>query len=164
MHALAARVQVVEFYKAWDRYGALSNFSAHAVRLPGGPVSASGALPRGPERAWRSVEHFYQAQKLAGGGCCARCDRCARLSYPAGRLLPRSWPCMTRACCLSPVGWLSCRHMRATERALCLWASRGKGLLHSAEVPNTLQAWSMQRRRRWWRTSPRRTARRRPPN
>ena len=71
--------QVAEFYKAWDRYGALSNFSAHPVRLPDGPIGASGALPRAPERQWRSVEHFYQAQKFAGGPCCMRA---ATLSGP----------------------------------------------------------------------------------
>ncbi|KAK9837095.1 hypothetical protein WJX81_002479 [Elliptochloris bilobata] len=58
--------EVVEFYKAWDRHGALSNFSPHVVDLPGGPVSACGALSRGAVRAWPSVEHFYQAQKFAG--------------------------------------------------------------------------------------------------
>ncbi|KAK9907626.1 hypothetical protein WJX75_007205 [Coccomyxa subellipsoidea] len=55
-----------EFYKSWDRYGALSNFSAHPVSLPDGPISASGCLPDGPFREWPSVEHFYQAQKFAG--------------------------------------------------------------------------------------------------
>ena len=59
--------QVAEFYKAWDRYGALSNFSAHPVQMPAGPVTAGGGLPRGvPCRSWPSVEHFYQAQKFAG--------------------------------------------------------------------------------------------------
>jgi len=58
--------QVVEFYKAWDRHGALSNFSPHSVELPGSPVAACGALGGGPRRAWPSVEHFYQAQKFAG--------------------------------------------------------------------------------------------------
>ena len=59
-------MQVLEFYKAWDRNGALSNFSPHTVELPAGPVSATGALSRGAVRAWPSVEHFYQAQKFAG--------------------------------------------------------------------------------------------------
>jgi diaminohydroxyphosphoribosylaminopyrimidine deaminase/5-amino-6-(5-phosphoribosylamino)uracil reductase len=59
-------MQVAEFYKAWDRYGALSNFSAHPIWMPEGAVSASGALPNGPSRQWPSVEHFYQAQKFAG--------------------------------------------------------------------------------------------------
>lgn len=56
----------MEFYKAWDRHGALSNFSPHSVELPEGPVRACGALGGGPARAWPSVEHFYQAQKFAG--------------------------------------------------------------------------------------------------
>ena len=50
-------MKVVEFYKAWDRYGALSNFSPHPVRLP----SADGT-----PRMWATVEHYYQAQKFAG--------------------------------------------------------------------------------------------------
>ena len=68
-------MQVVEFYKAWDRNGALSNFSPHAVDLPAGPVSAAGALPRGAVRAWPSVEHFYQAQKFAGAANTVLCKR-----------------------------------------------------------------------------------------
>lgn len=66
VNSRSVQVQVAEFYKSWDRYGALSNFSAHPIRLPDGPVSASGALPDGPLRQWPSVEHFYQAQKFAG--------------------------------------------------------------------------------------------------
>ncbi|BDA48102.1 Riboflavin biosynthesis protein RibD at N-terminal half [Coccomyxa sp. Obi] len=58
--------KVAEFYKSWDRYGALSNFSAHPISMPSGPVSASGTLPDGPIREWPSLEHFYQAQKFAG--------------------------------------------------------------------------------------------------
>ena len=50
-------MQVAEFYKVWDRFGALSNFSPHAVRMPG----ADGTL-----RMWPTVEHYYQAQKFAG--------------------------------------------------------------------------------------------------
>eukprot|EP00873_Tetraselmis_striata_P020866 jgi/Tetstr1/441130/TSEL_029391.t1 len=47
----------VEFYKAWNRNGALSNFSAHAITMP----SNAGAT-----RTWPSVEHFYQASKFGG--------------------------------------------------------------------------------------------------
>lgn len=59
-------MQVAEFYKAWDRYGVLSNFSAHPIQVPQGPIRASGSLPNGPLREWPSVEHFYQAQKFTG--------------------------------------------------------------------------------------------------
>eukprot|EP00898_Chlorokybus_atmophyticus_P000409 jgi/Chlat1/1369/Chrsp119S01767 len=48
---------LLPFYKAWDQYGALSNFSAHPIRMQ----SADGR-----EVEWRSVEHYYQAQKFAG--------------------------------------------------------------------------------------------------
>ena len=59
--------QVVEFYKAWDLHGALSNFSAHSVSMPRGPVSTSGRLPQAAQQLWPSVEHFYQSQKFEGG-------------------------------------------------------------------------------------------------
>ena len=59
-------MQVAEFYKSWDLYGALSNFSAHSISMPSEAVSLSGALPSAPSRQWPSVEHFYQAQKFAG--------------------------------------------------------------------------------------------------
>ncbi len=58
--------QVVEFYKAWDLHGALSNFSAHSVSMPRGPVSTSGRLPQAAHQLWPSVEHFYQSQKFEG--------------------------------------------------------------------------------------------------
>jgi diaminohydroxyphosphoribosylaminopyrimidine deaminase/5-amino-6-(5-phosphoribosylamino)uracil reductase len=77
--------QVVEFYKAWDRHGCLSNFSPHAVAMPEGPMTpkrlagfqprwaaAAAAGPQGAQPAaltgWRSAEHYYQSQKFAGVG------------------------------------------------------------------------------------------------
>ena len=54
---LLSCLQVAEFYKVWDRYGALSNFSPHPVQLPDA---------KGVSRSWPTVEHFYQAQKFAG--------------------------------------------------------------------------------------------------
>ena len=53
----------VKFYKAWDAFGALSNFYPSEVRLP----MACSEKPR----SWRTVEHFYQAHKFCpcGGGC-----------------------------------------------------------------------------------------------
>ena len=32
-------MQAAEFYKTWDRYGSLSNFSPHPIWMPGEPVS-----------------------------------------------------------------------------------------------------------------------------
>ena len=62
-------MQPVQFYKAWDAYGALSNFSCHPIRLPEGPLtdaSTSQDADRAHDwREWRSVEHYYQAQKFA---------------------------------------------------------------------------------------------------
>eukprot|EP00850_Spirogloea_muscicola_P000564 SM000002S05644 [mRNA] locus=s2:1316738:1320337:- [translate_table: standard] len=51
---------IVSFYKAWDSYGFLSNFSAHAIEMPA-PSNAGGSL-----QLWPSVEHYYQAQKFEG--------------------------------------------------------------------------------------------------
>ena len=45
------RPQVITFYKPWDPYGALSNFSPHPISLP----DESGTIV-----LWNSVEHYYQ--------------------------------------------------------------------------------------------------------
>ena len=61
-------VQAIEFYKAWDRYGALSNFSPHPIVMPEN-AAANGSqnnLAGGPLRTWQTLEHYYQAQKFAG--------------------------------------------------------------------------------------------------
>ncbi|KAF8061418.1 hypothetical protein HT031_004509 [Scenedesmus sp. PABB004] len=57
---------VVHFYKAWDEWGALSNFSPHAVEMPPGAAGRDAAPAGAPLRRWASVEHYYQAQKFAG--------------------------------------------------------------------------------------------------
>ncbi len=75
---------VAEFYKAWDRYGCLSNFSPHPISMPAGPMTAerlqqqhtasssSQQQQQGQqgqqqgEQVWPSTEHYYQAQKFAG--------------------------------------------------------------------------------------------------
>ncbi|KAJ9522755.1 hypothetical protein QJQ45_019833, partial [Haematococcus lacustris] len=83
------------FYKAWDMWGALTNFSPHPISLPHfhageqavseqaavmagntfgstfsiPPPHASSLAARSREaRQWSSVEHYYQAQKFAGSG------------------------------------------------------------------------------------------------
>lgn len=43
---------IIYFYKADDAYGCFSNFSPHGIHLAG--------------KDWRTVEHYYQAQKFAG--------------------------------------------------------------------------------------------------
>ena len=62
-------MQAVQFYKAWDAYGALSNFSCHAVTMPEGPLTDANSAQESSsplhQREWRSVEHYYQAQKFA---------------------------------------------------------------------------------------------------
>jgi predicted NAD-dependent protein-ADP-ribosyltransferase YbiA (DUF1768 family) len=57
----ARAVQEAKFYKAWDEWGALSNFSPHPIHMPYDSTVAGGPL-----RCWSSVEHYYQAQKFAG--------------------------------------------------------------------------------------------------
>ncbi|KAL6970726.1 hypothetical protein U1Q18_030418 [Sarracenia purpurea var. burkii] len=48
---------IIFFYKTWDRYGAFSNFSPHAIRM----TDESGNYV-----TWPSVEHYYQAHKFVG--------------------------------------------------------------------------------------------------
>ena len=55
----------VEFYKAWDRWGALSNFSPHAIDMPRSGVDVQSQGRSAQLCRWASVEHFYQAQKFA---------------------------------------------------------------------------------------------------
>lgn len=86
---------VAEFYKAWDRYGCLSNFSPHPISMPEGAMtverlrqqqqapsssSSSSGQQQGQQQhaadssgqqqqqqqVWASTEHYYQAQKFAG--------------------------------------------------------------------------------------------------
>ncbi|KAI5072586.1 hypothetical protein GOP47_0012692 [Adiantum capillus-veneris] len=48
---------VLSFNQAWDAYGAFSNFSPHSINV----ASSNGKLVR-----WKTVEHYYQAQKFEG--------------------------------------------------------------------------------------------------
>jgi diaminohydroxyphosphoribosylaminopyrimidine deaminase/5-amino-6-(5-phosphoribosylamino)uracil reductase len=69
---------IVTFYKAWDEWGALSNFSPHPIMLSDAAVGAdssrdgsssdgsSSSSSSGESREYASVEHFYQSQKFAG--------------------------------------------------------------------------------------------------
>lgn len=90
------RPQVISFYKPWDPYGALSNFSPHPISLP----DESGAVV-----SWNSVEHYYQAQKFRGVGDelaqeCVHNIRKAKGPEEAarmGRTLARQRPDLVRA-------------------------------------------------------------------
>ena len=71
-------LQAVEFYKTWNEWGALANFSPHPIRMAEGPgdrasPASSSSQPQhtGQHRLWPTVEHYYQAQKFAGKLCCA---------------------------------------------------------------------------------------------
>ncbi|TKY65346.1 Riboflavin biosynthesis protein PYRR [Spatholobus suberectus] len=48
---------IIFFYKAWDPYGAFSNFSPHPIQMPD---------ENGDYATWLSVEHYYQAHKFVG--------------------------------------------------------------------------------------------------
>jgi diaminohydroxyphosphoribosylaminopyrimidine deaminase/5-amino-6-(5-phosphoribosylamino)uracil reductase len=63
----------ISFYKAWDHYGCLSNFSPHSVMMPGGTMAAACLdsemkLPSSHNNSqqWSTVEHYYQSQKFTG--------------------------------------------------------------------------------------------------
>jgi diaminohydroxyphosphoribosylaminopyrimidine deaminase/5-amino-6-(5-phosphoribosylamino)uracil reductase len=68
--------RVISFYKAWDEWGALSNFSPHPISMPVGPVPVSSSSSDTVDssssnissevRQWTCVEHFYQSQKFTG--------------------------------------------------------------------------------------------------
>ena len=57
---------VALFYKAWDQWGALGNFSPHEISMSDYPSagSASGSVSSSERRLYRSVEHYYQASKF----------------------------------------------------------------------------------------------------
>ena len=76
---LPACDEEVLFYKAWDEYGALSNFSPHAIRMFHDGVTQEwltvevrlqlrqrAPLRRLTRRRHRARQSFYQAQKFAG--------------------------------------------------------------------------------------------------
>ncbi|GMH40533.1 hypothetical protein BSKO_08437 [Bryopsis sp. KO-2023] len=60
----------IGFYKAWDKWGSLSNFSPHPIVMLEGKAPFGRAASPGESgtREWLSVEHFYQAQKFAETG------------------------------------------------------------------------------------------------
>lgn len=47
--------KVIFFFKTWDLYGALSNFSPHPIQMPDDNDGYS---------TWLSVEHYYQVTTL----------------------------------------------------------------------------------------------------
>ncbi len=63
-----AAMQAIEFYKTWDQYGSLTNFSPHPIMMPISLANANGLTQKldGPLRKWQTLEHYYQAQKFAG--------------------------------------------------------------------------------------------------
>ncbi|CAI7932671.1 unnamed protein product [Closterium sp. NIES-54] len=111
---------VISFYKSWDPFGALSNFSPHPIRLPlvlplslpsssSSPPSTSAASNGGGEEGeevlWHTVEHFYQAQKFSCSPCEYEAARAVREIRAAetpeeaariGRALERKRPDLLR--------------------------------------------------------------------
>lgn len=48
--------KIIFFYKAWDLFGALSNFSPHPIQMPD---------ENGDYSTWLSVEHYYQVSHFS---------------------------------------------------------------------------------------------------
>ncbi|KAL8159201.1 hypothetical protein V2J09_000738 [Rumex salicifolius] len=83
---------IIFFYKAWDPYGAFSNFSPHPIQMPD---------ENGNYVTWSSVEHYYQAHKFfsvedpGAEGCIERIrsakspEEAARMGRTMQRLHPQ---------------------------------------------------------------------------
>ena len=59
---------IIKFFKSWDEWGVLSNFSAYPIVMYSG-VGPHGKLPSSlgeDSELWSSTEHYYQAQKFEG--------------------------------------------------------------------------------------------------
>lgn len=59
----APHTKVISFYKPWDLYGALSNFSPHPICLPD---------MTGDSTIWSSVEHYYQVYLFRKSARCTK--------------------------------------------------------------------------------------------
>lgn len=56
---------IIFFYKTWDPYGALSNFSPHPLQMTN---------EDGNTNTWSTVEHYYQVNSVVLFiGICAEC-------------------------------------------------------------------------------------------
>ena len=104
----------VRFFKSWGPAGDLSNFSAHPVILSPDPVRGAGGSGGNGDSGqgsssspveWRTVEHFYQAQKFAGVACPAAAALVAAIAAAPspeaaaklGRAAQRDEPALVRA-------------------------------------------------------------------
>ncbi|CAN1345366.1 Riboflavin biosynthesis protein PYRR, chloroplastic [Linum perenne] len=87
---------IIFFYKAWDPYGAFSNFSPHRIEMP----EQDGSLG-----TWSSVEHYYQACKFTRlddrrSSDCIEKIKCAKSPEEAaklGRSMQRLHPDLVRS-------------------------------------------------------------------
>jgi ribA/ribD-fused uncharacterized protein len=86
----------VEFYKAWDEWGALSNFSPHPIDMAPGMAdmqsSATSASSHCSKCHWPSVEHFYQAQKFTHAATCDNSEVVRRSSTIVEAILHAASP------------------------------------------------------------------------
>jgi len=63
----AGQAGVAEFYKAFDPWGCLTNFSPHPIRvMKSDDDDDDGDADSDSDLEWPCVEHYYQAQKFAG--------------------------------------------------------------------------------------------------
>ncbi|CAN1236128.1 Riboflavin biosynthesis protein PYRR, chloroplastic [Linum grandiflorum] len=83
---------IIFFYKAWDPYGAFSNFSHHEIKMQEEDGGGSGT--------WSSVEHYYQACKFTeAANDCVEKIKCAKSPEQAakfGRSMQRLHPNLVR--------------------------------------------------------------------
>ena len=153
------REKQLEFYKCWDKLGFLSNFSPHDIDMPQGTMdearfdtiraslisAARGALP-GTSQTWRSVEHYYQAQKFEGmDGAeeiiqnimdAASPEEAAHLGRTAERMTPylvrQDWPTAKRSAMHAAILRKFSRHDVIREQLLATSSSSDVNLVEAS--------------------------------
>eukprot|EP00208_Stichococcus_sp_RCC1054_P000168 CAMPEP_0206145818 /NCGR_PEP_ID=MMETSP1473-20131121/28590_1 /ASSEMBLY_ACC=CAM_ASM_001109 /TAXON_ID=1461547 /ORGANISM="Stichococcus sp, Strain RCC1054" /LENGTH=650 /DNA_ID=CAMNT_0053542175 /DNA_START=146 /DNA_END=2099 /DNA_ORIENTATION=- len=134
--------QVAPFYKPWDQYGVLSNFTPHWVDMPtDSPSQQQAGEPQQLQR-WPSVEHYYQAHKFASAAAtdpaaaslvqairaASSPEEAAALGRRAEReqphLLPPDWATVKLSVMLDAVRAKFAQH--AGPRAMLLATASGK--------------------------------------
>jgi diaminohydroxyphosphoribosylaminopyrimidine deaminase/5-amino-6-(5-phosphoribosylamino)uracil reductase len=114
----ASDAEEVRFYKSWDRYGALSNFSPHSIVAPKSWRGVDAVDGDDEDVEWPTVEHFYQAQKFSGVDAPAARDAMERIRAAAS---PEE---------AARIGRTSQKHCPELIRAD--WAAQKEGVMRAA--------------------------------
>jgi len=114
----ASDAKEVRFYKSWDRYGALSNFSPHSIVAPKSWRGVDAVDGDDEDVEWPTVEHFYQAQKFSGVDAPAARDAMERIRAAAS---PEE---------AARIGRTSQKHCPELIRAD--WAAQKEGVMRAA--------------------------------